>query len=250
MPMPIHVFDQGTGRAIVLLHGLPSPPGELEAVAAALAPYRVLVPHLPGYGRSSANPGAHGVVAVEDALCAALDVRGVEAPILVGFSMGGYRALSLALRRPASAVVVLAGFADLSTEERAGMRGFAELLEAGEDLRPVLPGRILTAAHRKRRPGDDAVVASWVDCAPAWVLAEELRDLETAPSLLHRLAELRCPVVARTGEVDLAMPPHHARDIAAAARHGAFEIVPGVGHGLFLEDGPGTIASILRVAGS
>ena len=52
----VHVFESGEGAPIVLLHGLPSPPDDLEALAADLPGLRVLVPHLPGYGKTPAAP--------------------------------------------------------------------------------------------------------------------------------------------------------------------------------------------------
>lgn len=245
----LHVFDHGSGPPVVLLHGLPSPPADLEALASALPGMRVLVPHLPGYGPTPAAPGAQGVAATERALIAALRARDVERPVVVGYSMGGYRALSLALAIEVSAVVALAGFSDLSAEERAGMRGFADALRAGTDLREVLPPRFVSARHLAAQPDDARVVGDWIDLASPAVFIEELDDLADAPSLTSRLSELSCPVLARTGELDVATPPSHARTIAEATRNGTFEIVPGAGHALFLEDPTGTRDAVRRACG-
>jgi len=245
----LHVFEAGTGAAVVLLHGLPSPAAELEALAPHLAGRRVLVPHLPGYGGTPHAPGSQGVDAVEAALIAALTLRKVERPVLVGFSMGAYRALSLALAFDARAVVCLGGFADLSADERAGFKGFADALRARANLRGVAAPRFLSSKHRAAVPADDAVVEAWLDLAAPDVLLEELEDAATAPSLLQRLAGLDCPIVARTGEEDVAAPPAHARSIIEAARHGTLEIVPGVGHALFVEDHAATVATLRRVCG-
>lgn len=41
----LHVFEAGCGHDVVLLHGLPSPPEDLEALAADLPGLRIFVPH-------------------------------------------------------------------------------------------------------------------------------------------------------------------------------------------------------------
>ena len=242
----LHVFESGHGPDVVLLHGLPSPPHELEAVARELTGFRVLVPHLPGYGESPAAPTRHSVRAVSEALRAALRERGVKRPALVGYSMGAYRAIELASSVSARSVLALAGFASLSPEERAGMKGFADLLRAQTDVKPLLPPRYLSEAARNA--DSEQAVRAWADAATTETLIEELEDLAVAPSLLDTLAKLRCPLTARTGELDVAVPPSHARAMAAAAPQGVVEIVPGAGHALFLEDRAGTLDAIRRVA--
>lgn len=242
----LHVFEAGAGEAVVLLHGLPSPAADLEALAPDLVGRWVLVPHLPGYGTTPHAPGSQGVEAVEAALIEALTVRKVERPVLVGFGMGAYRALSLALALDARAVVCLGGFADLSAEERARFTGFADALRAGVDLRGAAAPRLLSTKHRAARPADDAVVEAWLDLAESEVLIEELEDAATAPSLLKRIAALDCPIVARTGAEDAAFPPEHARALVEASRHGTLEIAPGVGHALLLEDRAATVATLRR----
>src|SRR5689334_20761667 len=94
----LHVFDSGDGPPVVLLHGMPSAPSDFEGVAAELPGFRVLVPHLAGYGETPAARGKHGMTASLDALAAALEKRNVLKPTLVGYSMGGYRAIALARR--------------------------------------------------------------------------------------------------------------------------------------------------------
>lgn len=245
----LHVFEAGQGAPVVLIHGMPSPPGDLEALARDLPECRVLVPHLPGYGQTPHAPGSQGVEAVEASLVEALALRHVERPVIVGFSMGAYRALSLALAVGASAVVCLAGFAELSDGEKAGAKALADALRAGADPRKQLPARFLSDRHRAARPIDDVVVEGWLDAVARDALIEELDDLAVAPSLLPRLARLEAPILARTGELDVATSPDHARRIVEAVRHGRLAIAPGVGHALLLEDREGTVASLRRVIG-
>jgi pimeloyl-ACP methyl ester carboxylesterase len=57
------------------------------------------------------------------------------------------------------------------------------------------------------------------------------------------LRSLRLPVLARTGALDVAIPPRYSEELAAAAG-GTVERVPGVAHALLHEDLPGTTRSI------
>lgn len=242
----LHVFEVGHGPDVVLLHGMPTPPADLEIIARELRGFRVLVPHLPGYGKSPATPGLHGTHAVSQALRAALGARCVARPTLVGYSMGAYRAIELARSMQARSVLALAGFANLSPEERAGMAGFAALLRAQTDLKPILPARFLSEAGRSAE--SDHAVQAWLDAVAPEALIEELEAGAVVPSLAGVLAEMECPLLARTGALDLAIPVSHAESMAATAPHGTLEVVPGVGHALFLEDLAGTLDAIRRIA--
>lgn len=230
--------EKGNGAPVVLLHGLPSPPGDLKRLGEALSgSWRLIVPSLPGYAGVAADKGRHGVTTVEQALVTMLLDEGAPDAALVGHSMGGYRALSLALRselRPA-AVVALSAFAELSADERAGMVGFAAALRAGHNIRPVVGPRFLSQSFRDRSPERIAEVEAWLDLAPPEVLIEELEDVAQSPSLVQRLSSLTCPVLAITGSEDIAVPLHHARQIAAAVPGGRVEEIPGVGHALMNE---------------
>ncbi|HRG96846.1 MAG TPA: alpha/beta fold hydrolase [Polyangiaceae bacterium] len=239
--------EVGAGAPVLLLHGLPSAPAELVRLGEALAGFRALVPSMPGYAGAPPSPGQQSVAAIEAALLTLLSERDAADVALVGFSMGAYRAIRLALsgRVRVRSLTLLGGFAGLSSEERDGMRGFAKALRDGVELRGVAGPRMLS----KRSVSDaDRVraVEAWLALAPAAVLIEELEDLAGAPSLLDRIGELDIPITLRVGQEDAATPPHHSESIAAQARHAVLEIVPGVGHALLVEDFADTARSVQR----
>ena len=102
---PLFVAEAGTGPAVVMLHG--GGPGasgvsnysrNIEALART---HRVIVPDMPGYGRSAkyfdhADP--FGFLA--DTIRGLLDEIGIATAHLVGNSLGGAAALRLALDSP------------------------------------------------------------------------------------------------------------------------------------------------------
>lgn len=75
---------------VLLLHGSPGSSRELLDLGRLLAPARpVLVPDLPGFGRSRARLPDYSIAAHADYVLQLLDALAVERVHLVGFSMGG-----------------------------------------------------------------------------------------------------------------------------------------------------------------
>src|SRR5437764_1003982 len=112
----------GDGPAIVLVHGLGGTVENWRAVARALAErHRVLVPDLPGHGRSEALPVAAHLDALADAVFATAAAEGIDGAAWVGHSLGGTIALRAAVRRPdAVRGVVLAAAAGIGSSTRLG----------------------------------------------------------------------------------------------------------------------------------
>src|SRR5262249_35818284 len=104
----VNAFDVGEGPAGGLLHGLVGSPGALPPRARSLARggYRVLVPELPGHGRSDPmRPFAFDAVA--DRLAEAAAGLRVQRPALLGHSLGAPVALLWALRHPVRSLVAV-----------------------------------------------------------------------------------------------------------------------------------------------
>jgi pimeloyl-ACP methyl ester carboxylesterase len=139
----IRYLAGGSGPPIVLVHGLGGAAANFLPLAPVLAErHRVIVPDLPGHGRSeplagtaSLDPFAEAVLAV----AAAEDA--VPAPWL-GHSLGGLVALRAAALRPDAVTgIVLAAAAGISSANRMG-RATVTLLGVTK------PGRII---GRRRR---------------------------------------------------------------------------------------------------
>ncbi len=102
---PIFMAEAGTGPAVVMLHG--GGPGASGVsnysrnIDALAEHFRVIVPDMPGYGRSAKgvdHDDPFGYLA--DAIRGLIDEIGVETAHLVGNSYGGAAALRLALDTP------------------------------------------------------------------------------------------------------------------------------------------------------
>ena len=59
-----------------------------------------------------------------------------------------------------------------------------------------------------------------------------------------RLGEISCPTFVRTGELDVATPVHHARQLGAGIAGAEVSIPAGRGHAQWVEDAEGLVAEV------
>lgn len=156
-------------------------------------------------------------------LLAVLDALGIDRVALVGNSLGGMLAFDTAISAPARVVAIvgvgagLGGFDGGATPEELAL---FEEMERLEGARPVDPAAVA-----------DIDVRLWVDGPgqPPTRVPAAIRDLVREMDLLDpdrhqgspkrldppandRLSELRCPILAVAGELDVS-------EVAATARH-------------------------------
>jgi pimeloyl-ACP methyl ester carboxylesterase len=99
----LHVREQGSGQPLLLVHGLAGQMahfsyGVLERLA---ADYRVVIVDRPGSGYSTRAAAAGASLSAQAAALAALvNTLQLERPLVVGHSLGGAVALTLALEHP------------------------------------------------------------------------------------------------------------------------------------------------------
>ncbi|MGI4843138.1 MAG: alpha/beta fold hydrolase [Janthinobacterium lividum] len=99
----LHVRDEGNGPAILLIHGLGGQMAHFNygAVRALSSRYRVVAVDRPGSGYSTRPGGVPADLATQArAIAALIDRLGLERPTVVGHSLGGATALTLALEHP------------------------------------------------------------------------------------------------------------------------------------------------------
>ena len=99
----LHIRDQGQGPPLLLLHGLGGHMGQYDyAVAERLAAhFRVVSVDRPGSGYSTrAGTAAADLLTQAAALAALIDKLNLGRPLVVGHSLGGAVALTLALEHP------------------------------------------------------------------------------------------------------------------------------------------------------
>src|SRR5215472_5347677 len=96
----VNATDAGTGTPLFLFHSLLSDRASFDAIAPKLAgSFRVIVPELPGFGRSQAVTDSLADIADRMAELVR-DVAGGGEAIVLGNGYGGFVALQMAIRHP------------------------------------------------------------------------------------------------------------------------------------------------------
>ena len=97
---PAAVLDEGSGPALLLLHGWGASKELMAPLAERLPGYRVVAPDLPGFGATPAPPEAWGVDEYALWLIALLDRLRIESAHVIGHSNGGRVAIAMAASHP------------------------------------------------------------------------------------------------------------------------------------------------------
>lgn len=139
---PIAWTTEGVGPAVVLLHGLG---GDRQFWANEIADlsrdWRVIAVDLRGSGGTPTTPGGHSISDLADDVFAVLDESGVGAAAVVGFSMGGLVAQSMAVRQPhrVNRIVLASTYAVMNVQARMFLDAVRDVVVADHSLRAVYP---------------------------------------------------------------------------------------------------------------
>ncbi|UQI45151.1 alpha/beta fold hydrolase [Streptomyces sp. HU2014] len=232
----------GDGPPLVLLHpGIGDSALWDPVVPRFTHRHRVIRYDTRGYGRSPAPTAAYSLV--ED-LIAVLDRFEVDRAVLVGSSMGGVTAVSLALGHPervAALVLLCPGVTGYPGLASAALTTEIErLAEAGDvDGLVALAMRTWAAAGT----GDDTVAAAQVRAAvPAW-FSNYPHQVPDPPSF-DRLGELATPCVLALGELDQPEVVRCNEEMAARIPGCRLVRLPGCDH-LPMLRAPETVAGLV-----
>jgi non-heme chloroperoxidase len=214
----LNVFDEGTGPAVVLVHGLPGSAHDWQPLPEWLlaAGFRVIRYDRAGYGHSSPRRAgeSHGLVANGADLARLIAQLGLTKPILVGWSYGGGVAQSAASQASDAVGGLLLTGADGPASP--GFGWFASVFEVTEPLRKWGIAAGFPARLGVRRMGQQAFgthVPSWwtehalsTAASPGVVHAwtREVRDFD--PSTIHA-ERITAPVTLIHGTADTLVPP-------------------------------------------
>lgn len=231
---PLAWREQGTGEAVLFLHGLggsrTSWEPQLEGLGDA---FRCIAWDMPGYGASDpVEPLTFAAVA--DAVVRLLDAAGAERAHLVGESFGGMHALHTALRHPDRVGrLVLAGtspaFGLDGTDPEDWRAARLEPLDSGLTPADIAEGVLTSVAG----PGLGADMLAMRVAAFARIPVEGLRSaVECLPAhdLLDRLAGITAPALVIAGALDAETPVAYSRILACELPQADLVVLDGVGH--------------------
>ena len=242
---PLHVRRHGRGPAMMMLHGFTGSGQGLESLARSFEDeFEVLVPDLPGHGRSSIHAGYSFDRTVDD-LLATLATCGHRDACWLGYSMGARLALACAAREPrcATSLVLVgarAGIADPAEREvrRREDEALAARIEAGGIEAFVDQWMTQPLFATQQRLGDAFLAGARRErlANSARGLAASLRVLGPGAQqpLFDVLARVEAPVLLVAGALDRKFSDL-ARDLASRLPRAEVREIADAGHAAHLE---------------
>ena len=208
-------------------------------VASALSRrgYRVIVPDLPGHGRSEPAVGGPvtDLVVYGNWLWKVLDLLGVERPYVIGCSIGGKLTLELATRpeRPLAGAIAMAAEAgpgrvnvgglrreleDVAGPSRGDRTYLGTLASVGHSV-PAEAAQLIATMHKREDP----------EISSSDLIAWGTHDVR------NRLAHITCPLHVVAGEQDPWIQTGAVEKVAAlinSARpdYARYTMLDGIGH--------------------
>lgn len=253
----LHYAVGGAGSPLVLVHGLGGVIENWCALAPALAErHRVLVPDLPGHGRSALLSEVRSLDALSDAALGLAEAEDFRGAVWIGHSLGGVVALRAAVLRPdALRGVVLAAAAGIGSASRAAHVTLA-VLGATRPGRLIAPFRHAWAHSRIGR----RIAFGWwgaadsdalePDIAEAFLLGPSLHTdtRQAARALLGsdpraELDRVTCPCLCLWGASDNWVGPEDGMEYARRLR-APLRTIAGCGHLLIGERPDACLAAI------
>jgi 2-hydroxy-6-oxonona-2,4-dienedioate hydrolase len=226
--LKMHSCNGGAGSPVVLVHGYGVSGRYMLPLARRLAgSCTVLVPDLPGHGRSDVPGEPMGIGALAGTVQAWLDLVGLERPAFVGSSMGCQVVTELAKRQPqrVGPIVLLGPTVDPSRRS-ARRQIFGALRDASRE--PALLVALTGREWASRNLGQLRALARAV-------LADRIEE---------RLPAIEQPTLVVHAEQDGLVSRAWAEKVAELLPDGRLVIIPGEAHAVPFSQ-PGLLAGLI-----
>jgi 2-hydroxy-6-oxonona-2,4-dienedioate hydrolase len=231
----MHVLEMGGAAfpdkpAIILVHGLGVSGTYMLPLARLLAPQlRVLVPDLPGFGRSNKSQRILTVPQLTDALAAWMTVNEISDAFLLGNSLGSQVVVDLAVRYPELVAAAVLTGPTVDPQARTALRQIAGLLL---DAVREPPRLLFIAARDYFRAGFKRM---------AITLRHALEDPVEA-----KLPFVRVPTLVVRGGKDPLVPEAWAEEVARLVPDASLIVIPGAAHAVNFNAAGELAAEVLR----
>lgn len=234
--------DLGVGAPVMLVHGFAEDGGVWDEVTHGLGSMcRVLVPDLPGSGRSALPAGAVTMESLAAVLKDLLDSLEIDQCVLVGHSMGGYITLAFAEKYPerlrAFGFFHSTAYADSEEKKNNRLKSIDFIRQHGAApyIRQSTPN-LFAAATREKRPELVEDMIRRYSAFPADSLIAYLQAMLARPERLALLENFPRPILFIIGEQDQVVPLDVALKQAHLPRIAEVRLLADAGHMGMLED--------------
>ncbi|MET0879534.1 MAG: alpha/beta fold hydrolase [Tardiphaga sp.] len=228
----VNAAEFGAGPPLILFHSLLSDRASFDRIVPDLAKsFRVIVPELPGFGRSAAVAG--GLAEIADRMATAVKEAAGDDAIMLGNGYGGFVALQMAIRHPAIArrLVLADCGAAFSEPGQQAFRNMAAASQAKglEAITDVAMRRLFAPEFQDANPEimDDRRAAFLrTDPEVFRAACHSLAALDLRPDL----AKVKVPVLVLVGSQDEATPPPMSEELSALLPDARLIVLDGCAH--------------------
>ncbi|MCU1681212.1 MAG: alpha/beta hydrolase [Amycolatopsis sp.] len=243
----LYYEDEGAGRPVVFLHGW----GTSGRVWNAQLPefvreHRVITLDWRGCGRSGRPAAGNTIAGVVADVVSVLDQLALDAPIVVGSSIGAVFGTDLALRHPGriGGLVVVDGPGYWPATAIVD-----EVLALPGKLAADRAGTVVDWVSGWYAPGVSPALVDWTvrQVLDAGVYIDELLTESTTHDPRPLLPGLTVPIAYLHGELDPAIPLDVPRTCAALTAAAEFLVIEGAGH-MPHQERPAEFNASLRLA--
>ena len=250
-----HVVCHGDGKPLLLLHGVGGPQIWQKMIEPLALNFRVIVLHLPGFGKSDCPKGHLSTMEYSEVVGRVLDALNISSATIVGTSYGAQIAAMFSSENPGRVdSLILIACTGLSGGSRFARNEVVWRLFSTLMKYTLLRSRSLLglAGHgafydlRNRPPdlvenfysniSDDGKRDAWLNC---------VKNLSAPPDeFISRLALITSPTLILWGAADRAVPTRDAFEFRRLMSHASLNIIPEAGHSLPLEK-PGELCDAI-----
>ncbi|WP_207496235.1 alpha/beta fold hydrolase [Aridibaculum aurantiacum] len=234
-----HVY--GTGQPVVLLHGF----GEDRSIWANqvkfLEPHcRLIVPDLPGTGKSALLANATSIDDYADCIFHLLQHEQIKEPILLGHSLGGYITLAIVEKFPAIVkafgLIHSTAFADSEEKKKVREKGVQMINEYGSYafLKNTIPNLFSDNFKKKNNQVIQDLILASSSFSPE-ALIQYYLAMKDRPDRTSVLQNATVPVLFVIGKEDVAAPLDDLKKQTSLPKQPYVHVMEDVGHMGMLE---------------
>lgn len=228
--------DEGSGPAIVLLHGFPlSKSMWCSQIDEFSKTHRVIAPDLRGHGESPVTKGAVTMAEMADDVAGILDALEVANAIVCGLSMGGYVAWEFWRRhKDKLAALVLCdtrAVADTAEVARGREMMAAQVATTGSKMAAdsMVPKLFGSATYDNNPKAVEWLRETILATDPEGIAATQ-RGMAKRVDVTQILSKVDVPTLVLCGEEDSISPPDEMTGFASAMPNAQFIEIPQAGH--------------------
>jgi pimeloyl-ACP methyl ester carboxylesterase len=238
--MSIYHQEKGTGHPLVLIHGFCETHEIWESMGDKLSDtYRVILPDLPGFGKSPLLPTPFTLQDIGLAMLGWLDDLHLDRPVVIGHSLGGYVAMAMVddepNRFPGFGLFHSTAYAD-SKEKKENRNKVIEFV-TGNGVQPFVDTFVPGLFYQKENPHVMEIhqMASLTQAETLIAYTAAMRD---RPARLTLLETFPKPILMIAGEQDALIPFEQSSEQSSLMKFPLFYGLKDAGHMGMFENEP------------